>query len=125
VIVSSHLLGEIERVCAHVVVLERGRLVRSAELGAFTGDTGVLSVEVDEGAAELLARLKGEGLDASPDGRGGLLVALRGDGGAVYDQVRDAAADLGLPLVRLQSQRRRLQEVFRSAAAGAQAGEAP
>ena len=33
VIVASHLLGEIERVCNHLVAIEGGRLLRSAPLG--------------------------------------------------------------------------------------------
>ena len=40
VIVASHLLGEIERVCDHLVAIEGGRLLRSAPLGAFTERTG-------------------------------------------------------------------------------------
>jgi ABC-2 type transport system ATP-binding protein len=38
VIVSSHLLAEVERTCTHVVVMHRGRLVAAGELGAFVTD---------------------------------------------------------------------------------------
>ena len=41
----------------------------------------------------------------------GLLVQIADD--ATYDQVRDAVADLGLPLNRLEQQRRRVEELFR------------
>ena len=37
VVVSSHLLGEIEAACAHLVMLVRGRLVFAGELAAFLG----------------------------------------------------------------------------------------
>ena len=50
VIVASHLLGEIERVCDFLVAIDAGRLLRAAPLGAFTERTGVLAVEVEEGA---------------------------------------------------------------------------
>ena len=52
VIVSSHLLGEIERVCDHVVAIDAGRLLRDAPLASFTTRTGTLVVELDEGADE-------------------------------------------------------------------------
>jgi len=40
-----------------------------------------------------------------------VLVRLEGD--ATYDAVRDAVADLGLPLNRLEQRRRRIEELFR------------
>src|SRR5246127_3972080 len=39
VIVASHLLGEIERVCDHLVAIDSGRLIRSAPLTTFTEHT--------------------------------------------------------------------------------------
>ena len=51
VIVASHLLGEIERVCTYLVAIEGGQLLRSAPLGDFTEPTGTLAVEVDDGRA--------------------------------------------------------------------------
>src|SRR6476646_7575811 len=68
VIVASHLLGEIERVCDHLVAIEDGKLLRSAPLGSFTERTGTLSVEVEEGQAALAERLIGRGLTAIVDG---------------------------------------------------------
>lgn len=110
VIVSSHLLGEIERVCDHLVAIEEGRLVQSAEMGAFTRNTAVLAVELDEGTDRLKRWLEDRGSEVVDDGRGGLLVPLDDDG--VYDRVRDGAAELALPLVRLERGRRRLEELF-------------
>ena len=50
VVVASHLLGEIERVCDHLVAVDAGRLIRSAALTTFTERTGTLAVDVEEGA---------------------------------------------------------------------------
>ena len=50
VIVASHLLGEIERVCDFLVAIDAGRLVRAAPLRSFTERTGRLAVEVEDGA---------------------------------------------------------------------------
>jgi len=115
VLVSSHLLGEIERVCDHLVAIDAGRLVRSARIGVFTAHTAALAIAVDHGRDELKAWLARAGAIAEDDGRGGLFVPLEDDEQA-YDLVRDGASELGLPLVRLQRTRRQLQDLFRATA---------
>src|SRR6478752_10592136 len=68
VIVASHLLGEIERVCDHLVAIEGGKLLRSAPLGSFMERTGTLAVEVEDGQEALAARLTARGLHVAVDG---------------------------------------------------------
>ncbi|NJD29643.1 MAG: ABC transporter ATP-binding protein [Chloroflexi bacterium] len=114
VIVASHLLGEIERVCNHLLAIEAGQLLRSAPLGTFTEQTGTLSVEVEEGSQRLAERLAGAGLSVAVDGRA-VLIAM--DGTGPYDPVRDAVAELGLALVRIEPRRHRLEDLFRDAPA--------
>jgi ABC-2 type transport system ATP-binding protein len=109
-IVASHLLGEIERVCTFLVAIEGGKLLRAAPLGAFTERTGTLAVEVEEGSDALAARLAGAGLSTVVDVRA-VLIALDGD--AANDLVRDSVVDLGLPLVRIEQRRHRLEDLFR------------
>ena len=110
VIVASHLLGEIERVCDFLVAIDAGRLLRATPLGSFTERTGVLAIEVEEGAEALTATLIGQGLQAVADGRTVLLEVAEE---AHYDVVRDAIAELGLPLVRLEQRRQSLEDLFR------------
>jgi ABC-2 type transport system ATP-binding protein len=118
VIVASHLLGEIERTCDFLVAIDAGRLLRAAPLGSFTERTGVLAVEVEEGADTLAAALTGRGLQAVADGRTVLLaVAEEGQ----YDVVRDSVADLGVALVRLEQRRQSLEDLFRDEAPAADA----
>src|SRR5688572_15175731 len=57
VIVASHLLGEIERVCDFLVAIDAGKLIQAAPLGSFTERTGILAVEVEDGADQLAASL--------------------------------------------------------------------
>jgi len=110
ILLASHLLGEIERVCDFLVAIESGRLVRAAPLATFTGRTGVVHVELDDDAAVLGARLSGAGLALRVDGRS-LFVQL-GDG-AGFDTIRDTATDLGAGLVRIEPERRTLEDLFR------------
>jgi ABC-2 type transport system ATP-binding protein len=125
IVVSSHLLGEIEQICDHLVAIDAGRLLRSDTIATFTQVSQVLMIEVDEGAEALAAELGRRGLAPQAAGRS-LLVRIADDG--TYDEVRDAIADLALPLNRLEQQRRRVEELFRDpgpvpgADAGAQDG---
>ena len=110
IVVASHLLGEIERICDHLVAIDAGRLLRADTISSVTRASEALLVEVDEGIDLLAAELARRGLQPVPQQRG-LLVQLAGD--QTYDAVRDAVADLGLPLNRLEQRRRRIEELFR------------
>ncbi len=109
VLVSSHLLGEIERVADFLVAIDGGRLRRAAPLGSFTGAQQLLAVEVEEGAAALCAELGAAGLACREEGSL-VLVPLLDE--APYDAVRDAVAGLGLALVRIERRRDMLQDLF-------------
>ena len=110
IVVASHLLGEIERICDHLVAIEAGRLLRADTITSFTQVSQVLAVEVEEGLAQLEAELNARGLGVTVAHRT-LLVPLAGDD--TYDVVRDAVADLALPLCRLEQRRHQVEELFR------------
>ena len=120
ILVASHLLGEIERICDHLVAIESGRLLRADTITSFTRASQVLAVEVEEGLAELQAELAARGLTATPQASTAqtstaqartLLVPLGGDD--TYDVVRDCVAALTLPLCRLEQRRHQVEELFR------------
>jgi len=111
ILVSSHHLGEIERICTHVVVIDGGRLLRSSSIERFTERSHVLAIEVQERADELAASLAGAGIRSREDGRT-LLVDVREE--RTYDVIRDAIAELGLGLVRLEQRRHHIEDVFRA-----------
>jgi ABC-2 type transport system ATP-binding protein len=109
VLVCSHLLGEVERICDALVAIEGGRLLRSAQLSDMTTVTEVLSIEVSEGTEELAARLTEVGLSVRAEGQL-LLVPLLDD--TTYDLILTAVAELDLPLHRLDQRRHRVAELF-------------
>ena len=114
VLVSSHLLGELERICDGVVLIEQGRLVRTERLGALTVETSTLIVEVDGDAESFNKTLARAGVIAQrerhhvlvevPDGADGLRF--------VCDAVRDAAAASGVGLLRIERRRGHLEDLF-------------
>jgi ABC-2 type transport system ATP-binding protein len=114
IVVCSHLLGEVERICDTLVAIDAGRLLRADRISAMTGATGVLVVEVDEGTEQLAAALSD--LDPQPDGRV-LLIPVTGDD--TYDRVVRAVVDLDLPLHRLDQRHHRVAELFATRSGGA------
>ena len=119
VLVTSHLLGELERVSDHVVVLDAGRLLRSSATTEFLHATGNLLVEVQgrPDADRLLGQaLVDAGLVARPAGGAMVEVEVRDD--TTPDVVRDVVVDLGLGLVRMQERHHRIEDVFREGGAG-------
>ncbi|WP_328540860.1 ABC transporter ATP-binding protein [Streptomyces sp. NBC_00344] len=123
VLVTSHLLGELERTCDHVVVIDGGALLRSSSTSDFTQTTTTLAVEVTDtdahpdGTLVLRETLTAAGVslqESSEDGLPGaghiLLVEAKGE--ETYDLVRDTVADLGLGLVRMEQRRHHIAEVF-------------
>ena len=109
VVVCSHLLGEVERICDSLIAIEGGRLLRADRISAMTTASDVLAVEVAEGTEELSAALATLGLPVRRDGHL-LLVPLESDD--AYDRILRAVADLDLPLHRLDQRRHRVAELF-------------
>jgi ABC-2 type transport system ATP-binding protein len=112
VLLSSHLLGEIERVCDHLVAIDAGRLLRSAPMGDFTARTGTLVVEVDEQAPALARDLVAAGLHATAEGERRVLVEAAPTA-VPFDLIRDAVVDRGLALTRIEPARHRIEDLFR------------
>jgi ABC-2 type transport system ATP-binding protein len=110
VVVTSHLMGELERVCDHVVVIDGGRLMRSAATSAVTALTQDLTVEVSDRGADVEAAFAAAGLTVR---RSGELLQLGLADESTYDVVRDVVADLGVGLVRLQRGRQHMLDMFR------------
>jgi len=117
VILSSHLLEEVERVSDAVVILDAGVVVAGGELRELRGGTDELVVEVDGGEEQsnrLLAGLAAVGVGAHGIGPGRVLVTLAGPD--VLDLVRDVLADAGMGVRRLQPRTASLEEIYLEAA---------
>lgn len=109
VLLSSHLLEEVERVCDGVVILGDGLVVANGAIEDLRGaGTGTI-VEVDWGADDLVKALHAIGIEAVADVS--RVVVDSGDD-ATLDAIRDTIATLGLPLRRLQPRRLSLEDVF-------------
>lgn len=113
VLLSSHLMADVERTCDRIIVLRGGRLVQSGEVEQFTRETATVFIEVDARRPELAAALERRGVTVTLDGGG---LTLEGDD-SIYDVVRDALVESGAPLRRMAPRRRALTELFERGAA--------
>ncbi len=121
VLLSSHLLDEVERVCDSAVILADGALVAAGRIDDLTGDTTGIVVEIDEGVEQVAAALRARGASVSVDAH-----TLRVEPGAPgsADEADDLSAlvievlaSLAVPLRRLHAGRRSLEDLFFGVAA--------
>ncbi len=118
ILMSSHLLGEIERVCDHLVVIDAGRLVNTGRIADFTDLTRVVAIEVERDADRVAAALTARGVEAHAEGRV-VEARVEADGhgeaeanGRLHATIVEVVADLSVPLVRLERRRRSLEDLF-------------
>jgi ABC-2 type transport system ATP-binding protein len=110
IIVTSHLLGEIERVCDYLVAIELGKLQHAGPVAKLTERTQFIRLELDDDSTAFAARLRGAGLDVQTTADG-LLVALTND--RSYDIIRDTAIELDAPVARMELDRHHVGELFK------------
>jgi ABC-2 type transport system ATP-binding protein len=109
VLVSSHLLAEVEQTCTHVVVMHKGEVVANGPVDDVVGDSPVSQFEVSdvEAAAEVINAMAGI-RSVAPDGRSGLVVDLNG---TARTDVVAALVNAGVGVDRVVP-RRRLEDAF-------------
>ncbi|MEK8143273.1 ATP-binding cassette domain-containing protein [Streptomyces sp. M10(2022)] len=121
VIVSSHLLSEVEQSCTHLVVMDRGRLVQAGPVAEITGSGDMLLVtSADEFAEPLVDKvtaLAGIGSAVRTDDGHGLLVRLEG---ATSAQLIAELVRLDVPVTGA-GPHRRLEDAFLTLISGGSA----
>ena len=107
---STHLMGDIERIANRVIVLDGGQVAREGDVAQFTQETEDLYVEVEDHRDELMAALAKRGIEVKENG---ILLVVEAADDAKYDAIRDVVADTGARLRRLAPHRHTLTEIFR------------
>jgi ABC-2 type transport system ATP-binding protein len=108
VVVSSHVLRDIERTCDWVVMLDEGKLLHSGPIGSDAADDAV-RVELASDPSPLSEHLQRQGASVRVEGS---TLLVRSDTADVYRLIRDAAAANDATLRRLSGGGSTLEELF-------------
>ena len=116
VMLSSHVLEEVERVCDHVVALAEGRLVAQGSMVELAGASGGIEMELVEipdrphSVDDVVAKLVAAGAGVRRDGSTLSVVGMSDD--ELFDLAAQSVADAGARLRRLGQHRRSLDDIF-------------
>lgn len=113
VLVTSHMLGEIEQICTDIGILQRGKLAAMGKLGDLLSSRPAIRLEVAGDNAAIPALLAAStlpvlGCEPAPDGDG-WLVDCEIDCRA---EINRLLAERGLTLITLALQKRSLESYF-------------
>jgi ABC-2 type transport system ATP-binding protein len=109
VLLSSHLLEEVERVCDSVVILRDGVVAANASINDLRGIGQGVTIDVDGDPQRLVDELMRRDVRCRVE-HAHVLVDREDD--QTLDTIRDTLADIGLPLRGLKPRRRSLEDVF-------------
>ena len=108
VLVSSHLLAEVEQTCTHAVVVNKGRIVANGLVDDIVGESPSVQLEVSDVPAASKV-LTGLGVHSvTPDGANGLIVDMNG---TPRSEVVASLVRAGVGVDRVVP-RRRLEDAF-------------
>ena len=116
VVLSSHVLEEVERVCDHVVALAEGRLVAQGSMAELAGVSGGIELELVDipdrprSVDDVAARLVAAGARVRRNGNMLSVVGLPDD--ELFDLAARSVTDVGARLRRLGQHRRSLDDIF-------------
>ncbi len=110
IVLSSHLMSDVETICDSIVVLDSGRVMEQGALSRYTGETHTLYIDVDDRRDELVATLAARGVEATVEG---VSIVVDRAGDEEFDSIRDAVVEVDARLRRLAPRRHGLAEIFR------------
>jgi len=111
IILSSHLMGDVESTCDRIIVLEGGHVTEQGAVAQFTRETETVLIEVDGNREELITALAGRGITAIVDG---VSLAVELSDEAQYDAIRDSLVETNARLRRMAPRRHQLTDIFRN-----------
>jgi ABC-2 type transport system ATP-binding protein len=112
IVLSSHLLDEVEKTCDHVAIVDQGVIVAQGSIAELRGGAGRLVViEVDEPGRARTLLAAHPAVESVVDDGGALRVALNGGDDAVPELNR-RLVEAGLAVRRLEPQQASLEQRF-------------
>lgn len=110
VIMASHILDEVEKICSHVTIIKKGRLLASGPIGSILSTD--LTIEVAATNLEKLGHFISTYPGIKSQQQKGGIIECTADDDFDTGKFSMAASENGLPLSHLVSRKRRLEEEF-------------
>jgi len=110
IIVSTHLMGDVESTCERIIVLDEGRVKEAGDVSMYTKETQNIFIDVDDKRSELVTALLSRGIEATVEGSS-IAVVLENE--VQSDGIRDAIVEVDAQLRRMGPRRQQLADIFR------------
>ena len=111
VVLSTHLMQDVERTCDNIVLLDGGKVKESSDVASLTEETELIYVEVANNRDRFTAELTNRNIEHTSEG---IPISIPDVDGAKFDAIRDALVASEARLVRMGPRQRALIDLFRS-----------
>ena len=111
VVLSTHLMQDVERTCDNIVLLDGGKVKESSDVASLTEETELIYVEVANNRDRFTAELTNRNIEHASEG---IPISIPDVDDAKFDAIRDALVESEARLVRMGPRQRALIDLFRS-----------
>ena len=109
VLMASHLMDDVERVCENIVLLHKGKLAAQGKIEDLKAIDKEVEIHVWGSAGKMEETLKDRGMKVSREGR---VMRIGHTGEDTYGNILQAAADVGTQVRRMHDHEATLEDLF-------------
>ncbi len=109
VLMASHLMDDVERVCENIVLLHKGKLAAQGKIEDLKAIDKEVEIHVWGSPGKMEETLKDRGLKVRREGR---VMRIGHVGNETYDSILKAAADVGTQVRRMHDHEASLEDLF-------------
>ena len=111
VVLSTHLMQDVERTCDNIVLLDLGRVKESADVKSLTQETELVYIEVANNRDKFISELQSRNLQPSLETNA---ISIPDVDGPKFDAIRDSLVASEARLIRMGPRQRALIDLFRT-----------
>ena len=109
VLMASHLMDDVERVCDNIVLLHKGKLAAQGKIEDLKAIDREVEIHVWGSASKMEETLSDRGMKVRREGR---VMRIGHTGEETYNQILEAAADVGTQVRRMHDHEASLEDLF-------------
>ena len=109
VLMASHLMDDVERVCENIVLLHKGKLAAQGKIEDLKAIDKEVEIHVWGSADKMEETLADRGMKVRREGR---VMRVGHTGEDTYNQILEAAADIGTQVRRMHDHEASLEDLF-------------